>query len=288
VEGTVNNWGRWGAADERGSLNLLTDESRLEALSRLQYGRLYALAYPYGRDGSPYASTRDPIWHTMAITRKRNGIGVTDDVLTVHSHVGTHMDALCHYWGPAGLYNGFSQEAIVSSGAPHLSIDRVGGIVCGAVLIDLSARLPEGRSALGFEFGVAHLEEELNRSGITIESGDAVLIYTGWSEQFRTDPELYNWGEPGIGVALAEWLAEKDIVLVGADNFAVEAVPPAVRGAGLPVHQALLNRFGIYILENLDLRDVVRAEGTTRGVLALAPLLITRGCGSPVNPLFMV
>jgi kynurenine formamidase len=284
----LTNWGRWGGEDEFGALNLLTDETRRNAVSTVASGRVYSLAYRLGKDESPHTVGRHAVWHTTTINRKRNGIGIADDVLTIHSHTGTHMDALCHYWGDDGLYNGFAEAEIVSNGAAHLSIDRVSSIVGAAVLLDVSKACPEGRDAFGWEVTPDHLTAELDRAGLTVKPGDSLLIHTGWGEKFRTDPDMYNWGEPGIGLAAARWLAERDVVLVGADSFAVEAIPPAVRGKGLPVHQFLLNRCGIYILENLDMSAVVAAEGSVRGLFVIAPLRISGGCGSPVNPLLIL
>ena len=86
----------------------------------------------------------------------------------------------------------------------------------------------------------------------------------------------------------ARWLAERDVVLVGADNWGVEAVPPETKGKGLAVHQLLLNRFGIYLVENLFLGEIARAEGSCVGLLAIAPLRVTAAVGSPVNPLMVV
>jgi kynurenine formamidase len=288
VDIATSNWGRWGSDDQLGALNLLSDSSRCRALAAVQFGRLYSLAYPLGAKESPRTPSRNPPWHTTTIDRKRNGTGVADDVLTIHSHIGTHLDALCHYWGRTGLYNGYAHEEIVSSGAPHLSIDRVPGIVSSAVLIDVSGACPNGREALGWEVTVDHMTNALSKANKSIEPGDAVLLHTGWGKTFSSDPELYNWGSPGIGAAAADWLAKRDIVLVGADNFAIEAIPPKERGHGLPVHQILLNGYGIYLLENLALTSAIQAEGTARGLLMLAPLPIRGGSGSPLNPLLLI
>ena len=40
TEGTVSNWGRWGAEDERGTLNLLTPEVVSQAASLVKRGKL--------------------------------------------------------------------------------------------------------------------------------------------------------------------------------------------------------------------------------------------------------
>jgi kynurenine formamidase len=82
------------------------------------------------------------------------------------------------------------------------------------------------------------------------------------------------------------WLADQDVVLVGADNFAVEVVP-SESGDAVPVHLALLQERGVYLLELLDLDALARA-GVSKFALVVAPLRITGGVGSPVNPLAII
>ena len=83
-------------------------------------------------------------------------------------------------------------------------------------------------------------------------------------------------------------MAEQDVCLVGADNWAIEVIPPPIKGRGLYVHTIFLNHYGIYLLENLDLDQLVADNGSCEGLFALAPLRITDGAGSPVNPLILV
>jgi kynurenine formamidase len=90
-------------------------------------------------------------------------------------------------------------------------------------------------------------------------------------------------GEPGIGLPAARWLAEQKATLVGADNWAVEAVPPADPARPFEAHQWLLTRHGIYLLENLDLSELARDRATTFAFV-FAPLRLKGATGSPGNP----
>lgn len=47
----VNNWGRWGADDEIGTLNLITDEVVRRAAAGVRSGRRVPLALPSSRTG---------------------------------------------------------------------------------------------------------------------------------------------------------------------------------------------------------------------------------------------
>ena len=42
---TLSNWGRWGADDELGTLNLITEAKRREAMSLARVGRVVSLAW---------------------------------------------------------------------------------------------------------------------------------------------------------------------------------------------------------------------------------------------------
>jgi kynurenine formamidase len=282
-----SNWGRWGSEDELGALNLVDDETRRAAAQYVHTGKAYPLAHPVDAE-TPHTPGRHAVWQTTHISRNpKSAVGTIDDILVMHTHIGTHLDALCHYWGPEGLYNGFAHEQITSDGAPRLGVHNVTPIVTRAVLIDVSARCPQGKEAWGHEITATDLKSELDSAGISLATGDAVLVHTGWERELHAEPETYTWGEPGIGPDAAEWLAGHDPVLVGADNWAVEAVPPAVRGEGLPVHRCLLNRYGVYILENLSLHRLAAEQGTCAGLLVVAPLLVRGGAGSPVTPVFV-
>lgn len=281
------NWGRWGADDERGALNLVDDAVRRTAARCVREGKAYPLAHPMDAH-TPRTPGRHPVWQTTKISRNpKSAVGTIDDVLTMHTHIGTHLDALCHYWGPEGLYNGFDDQDITSDGAPRLGVHNVGAITTRALVIDLAAGCPSGEAGWGHQVTAADIETELGRAGLTLTAGDAVLLYTGWEAELTNAPRTYTWGEPGIGLDAAEWLAGHDVVLVGADNWAVEAIPPTVRGEGMPVHRCLLNRYGIYILENLRLDTLVAEQGTCSGLLVVAPMPLQGGAGSPVTPVFV-
>ena len=47
----LSNWGRWGADDERGTLNFLTPEVTRAATASIRSGRCFELSIPLGSDG---------------------------------------------------------------------------------------------------------------------------------------------------------------------------------------------------------------------------------------------
>jgi kynurenine formamidase len=99
-----------------------------------------------------------------------------------------------------------------------------------------------------------------------------------------TDNQNYNVGEPGLGMDAARWLTDKKIVLVGADNWAIECVPPEDPQRPFPVHQWNLVRNGVYHLENLDL-STLAADKVYEFAFIFAPLRLKGATGSPGNPI---
>jgi kynurenine formamidase len=129
----------------------------------------------------------------------------------------------------------------------------------------------------------ADLEAALHQQGVGINPGDAVLIHTGWGKLWMKDNARYNSGEPGVGIEAANWLVERQPVLVGADSFAVEAWPYPDRELFGPVHQIFLPISGVHILENLDLEGLAR-DKVYEFAFVLQPLKIKGGTGSTVAP----
>jgi kynurenine formamidase len=89
---------------------------------------------------------------------------------------------------------------------------------------------------------------------------------------------------PGIGVPAALWLAAKDPMLLGADNWPVEVAPNPDKQLSLPVHQVALVVNGIHLLENLKL-DELAQKGVGEFAFVMQPLKIQGGSGSTVSPI---
>jgi kynurenine formamidase len=224
------------------------------------------------RDGGDYA----------AGTRSPDGFCFAEDTVQFASHSGTHLDALAHAWTGGELYNGHPSSSVRSTrGATRCGADKLRPVVTRGLLIDLvepnGGPLPQSRAV-----GAVELADACGAAGVTPGTGDAVLIRTGWWERHRGSAE-YHDNEPGIAGDAAAWLAERDVALVGADNYAVE-VQPSPEGSTFPAHLTLLHRHGIPMLENLDLSELA-AAGATTFLFVAAPLLLQGSTGSPLTPL---
>ena len=276
-------WGRWGPEDERGALNFIGPDQVRRAACLVRSGQVVSLAQPLsprtpvpkhraglqhfmGRDGGDYA----------AGARRPGGFQFAEDTVVMPLHVGTHIDALCHAWCDDCLYNGFLGHGTRStSGALRCGVDKMQPIVTRGILLDI-VRLRGEPLQDGASIG---RDELIRAATVAIEPGDAVLIRTGWQESNRDSFDT----EPGIDVEAALWLAEAGVALVGADNFAIEAIPFPV-GTVFPVHQRLIRDYGIPLLEGLVLQPLADL-GRPQFLFVAAPLPVVGGTGSPLAPI---
>lgn len=277
-----SNWGRWGEEDERGAANLLSLSHVLRACRTPSEGRVFDLGIEV-RQGAPVVGRRMSPLHLMSVdggdyaALGRQGDGSADDYLFMAVHGSTHMDALSHVWSDGAIYNGFSYREVRSSGAARCGIEKVGGMVTTGHIFDFrDAKGLEANRISGDDFAQQAIERH-----IEVRSGDAVLVRTGWLEKFASGADADAC--PTVSPDAADWFAQCDVSVVGADNPAVEDLTDLP----LRLHRRLLRDRGVYILELLSLQQAADA-GVSSGLLVVAPLRISRGVGSPVNPVLVV
>jgi kynurenine formamidase len=296
VETAKGNWGRWGADDERGAANLLTPDAVLSALSIPRRGVTYQLGQPIQPSGQPRSAggignqiispihlwMRTGLDHIAApLAPERTDFTVDFIACSVHGAT-THIDALGHSVFERQLYNGFDAATSTSAGMSRCGIDKTGPIVARGVLLDVAAAKEVEALPSDYAIDVADLELTMERQGVELHAGDAVLIRTGMYSVFERDEVEYTRPHPGLGLEGAAYLAERDVVLVGADNRAVEPLP--FNGtAELPVHRLLILEHGIYLVEFMYLEELA-ADAVYEFLFVVAPLRITGGSGSPISP----
>ncbi|MSP02044.1 MAG: cyclase family protein [Acetobacteraceae bacterium] len=283
-----NNWNRWGAEDERGALNHIDAEAVKRAAALVTSGQVVCLAQPLSAR-TPSPPHRAGMQHFMgrsggdyaAGARRPGGFQFAEDTLLMPAHIGTHIDALCHAWYDDRLYNGFPGSGTRgTTGAARCGIDKMGPIAGRGILLDI-ATVRGGPLADGSAIGIADLVQAARLAGGEPVKGDVVLIRTGWAE--RAPATVSFDTEPGIELAAALWLAEREVAVVGADNFAVEVLPFAA-GTVFPVHQRLIRDFGIPLLEGLVLK-LLAETGRYTFMFAASPLPVLGGTGSPISPM---
>jgi len=277
---------KWGAGDERGAGNHMKPATVLRAAQLIKTGEVIELGHPLAQD-MPIPGTRQFNVHTKRtfMNPPSNRRGSNEELLTSEiGQVGTQFDGFAHQSIEYSHYNCFKTDEIATrTGFTKLGIEKVGTLMTRGVLLDIAAL--KGVDMLGdtYEITVADLEQASQRQNVRLQPGDAVIIHTGWGRLWAKDNARFLRGNPGIGVAAAEWLAKQDPMLVGADTPPVEVNPNPDPQVSLPVHQIMLVVNGIHLLENLKL-DELAAKKVYEFALVLQPLKLRGFSGSTVAP----
>ena len=242
---------------------------------------IYDLAQPYFT-GMPHHPSHPPFLFSLV---KRHGDftgpaghSSASESIALGGHVGTHIDALCHYSCGGKLHGGQAAAPVQSyaGGIEKLSVDTIAPIFRRGVLLDIAGAtiLPED-----FEITPAHLDAAAKN--VEIRRGDVVLLRTGWAT-YWDDPRKFMSGVRGPGPALAgaRWLSHRGIFAAGSDTLAFERVPDPA----MPVHVHFLVESGIHIMECLNLEDLAAAR-VYEFLFIAAPLKIRGGTGSPIRPI---
>jgi kynurenine formamidase len=304
----LSNWGRWGADDQLGTLNLITAAERRKAAALVVEGVSVSCAW----DISTMPQVGDhfgPPQRHMLMT----GEGLADEHRVVPPHPAgidmrraagaveyfgcvfhgvniTHLDALCHVFWDRRSYNGKPAELVNATfGATNLAVTGLrDGIFTRGVLIDV----PALRGVDWLEPGEGVFPEDLEaaekRQGVRISAGDAVLVRTGYARQKREQgPVPMEKGQAGWHVACLPWLHDRGVAMIGCDT-GQDVVPSGYGTVALPVHIVGIVAMGLWLLDNCDLEALAVTSARLRRwefCFSVAPLLIQGGTGSPVNPL---
>jgi kynurenine formamidase len=291
---------RWGADDQAGASNWITPEKVLDAVKWIRDGKMYRLGRAY-QAGMPQFGTRS---FTMHIPGGPTGGPFGSNRLVYHDEfvtgqigqVGTQFDGLGHVGIQRGadsdkseirFYNGFSEQEIGSAdGLLKLGIEQIKPIVTRGHLVDVAAlkgRMLDG----GEEISLADVRAALARQATReddIRQGDAILFHTGWGRLWMKDNAKFGASNPGIGLEVARWVAERGLCLTGADTSSVEVVPNPDQSLAYPVHGELITKQGILNHENLAL-DELAAERKYQFVYVFVPVPIKGATGSPGCPI---
>ena len=288
------NGGRWwpsafGADDELGMLNHLTDAKRREALASVREGRLYDLGRILDETvpvfpGRYFRQTLVTTAHHVNAGERRvgdNDVNWITEQVTATMQLGTHLDALSHLQIGERGYNGWTvAELAGTAGVTRLGVETVPQIVTRGHLVDAAAARGGERLESGEVIGISEL------GGLEPEPGDAVLFHTGWGGHWQ-DPGAYLAGQPGPGVELAEWLAARGVALTGCDTWSYGPVPAEDPGRPFEVPQRLNARHGVFVVENLE-TAALAADGVREFALILTHPKLRGATGAWTSPIALV
>jgi len=256
----------FGPHDTLGAVNRLSPAGVLAATKLVTAGKVYRL----GVESGPTSPAYPPRDYKITILQLEDGTGTpwgsnllssNDDLLHTWVGVGSQLDGLGHIGINHVYYNGIHAKDFVKvTGLTKFSTSDVPPIVTRGVVLDMVASMGNGQAMLapGTAINREQIKAAAKAQNTAINRGDVVILHTGWLAMSGKDAKKFMQGEPGLGVDGAKYLAKRGVVAVGADTWGVEAVPHEVKGTAFPVHQELLPKNGIYILENMDTRELIK------------------------------
>jgi kynurenine formamidase len=281
-----SNWGRWGKDDERGTLNFITDESRVRGAAAVRTGRTVSLAHPIspttlaGGGPVPHGLSPMPAPVQQILNYTGSPALALSDVLVVNTHhvAMTHIDALAHIPVDGQVYPGVPIDQAVTQGTlRHASTTPfAAGITTAGVLLDLA---PGGRLAPGHGVTAADLDAAEHRAGVRVQSGDALVVRGGWVVHRDLAEPL-----PSMTLDAIQWLAKREVSVLASD---IGDHPPGLGGPPL-LHIVCLARLGLPLIDNADVSALAAVCDELRCwnfLLALGALPVHGATGVPVNPL---
>ena len=279
-----SNWGRWGEDDEAGTLNLITDDVRARAAAEARSGRAVSLALPIrpapiiSGPFAPATVESSPVQQLMAYTGPAPQ-AVADVMLVTNHHVhSTHLDALSHQAIDGLVYPGRPlADSVTPAGVTHGSTTAfASGVVTRGVLLDLAA---DGPLPGGHPVTAGDLDAAEEREGVTVESGDALVVRGGWA--LTAEPPV-----PGISADAVRWMHRRGVSLYAGDIG--DARPALNPGTPSPLHKIALVRLGMPLIDAASVEELAAVCGQLsryRFLLTIAPPRILGMTGVPVNPL---
>ncbi|WAH37130.1 cyclase family protein [Alicyclobacillus dauci] len=260
----------------------------LETLSK---SKIYELGHSLERD-MPVYPAHPPFFMTL---NNRHGdieldcgYGSSNELVVMSGHHSTHIDALAHVSDYGKLYGGLEASDVqrgehFKRGFRSLGVETIPPIFKRGIMLDI----PRLRGKDVLDPAEAITAEDLERAAtqqrVSIQPGDCVLIRTGWG-RYWNDAPTFNGGRggvPGPDIGAAEWLAKHQVFLTGADTVAYERRAPEIEG--LPIHQFLIAKNGIYLIECLNLEELASAQ-VDEFLFVSLPLRLTGATGSPIRP----
>nr|WP_012311525.1 cyclase family protein [Arthrobacter sp. AK-1]ABR66993.1 predicted polyketide cyclase [Arthrobacter sp. AK-1] len=289
----------YGADDELGALNALAATSQAKTLSRVDTSKVYDLSVDYFVGMPSFQAAGDPSYqifmsHTPdgTVVDNLNGVGdqvnrhvcYSGDVVFLYTHTGTHIDALNHFGVDGVIYNGFTaKDHLGSRNWTKGGADVIPPIIARTVLLDIAKLKAVECLDDSYAITVEDIEQELQRTGLSIEEGDVVFVRTG-RMRYWPDGTKALGNPPGLSLEASRWLTARGISVIGADQECVEVGPSQHDDNWLPGHCHFLAEAGVPMIELLNLEEL-SADDVNEFCVVAAPIRLKGATGAPIRPM---
>lgn len=282
----------WGPTDEIGTLNMMTDATRLDVLRQVAGGKVYDLGVDLfigmpiccGPFGDP--SFQIFMTHIPARGDGKEVLSYSGDAVSMYTHTGTHLDALNHFGLKGKIWNRVkADDDLGVRGWTKSGVDKYPPILSRGVMIDVAKAKGVAYLPASYSITVADLKAALRQQGTALKPGDVVLIRTGLMTLWPDQNKYRLLDEAGLSLEAAQWLVEENkAMLLGADSLGVESLPSTDPANFVPVHSYLLVEQGVSIMEAIWLEDLAK-DRVYEFLFIASPLKFRGGTASPVRPI---
>lgn len=277
----------WDVLDsEVGTLSFADSEKTADAARLVVEGRSFPLNLAIDAFDPPLFG-RSPVRHTVVL----HGNDAEDELDAFNPQASSQLDGLAHVRArELGFFGGRTNVEVARD---QIGIQHVAsrGIATRGVLLDLADR-DEQDAVTPFDgrmYDAELLDDVARTQGVDVREGDVVLIRSGWGSGFLRmtadeRAEIRAWNGLRADEAMAQWLWDRRIAAIGADNPAVEAAPGSREIGSL--HRRLIPALGMSLFELLDLEALAtacRIAGRWEFFFVAVPLHIVGGVSSPAN-----
>jgi kynurenine formamidase len=280
---------KFGKSDTLGHANYLTTAKAKQAAKLVKQGKVYQLGMVTGPDTPAYG----PRKFQMIVHQLNDGSGApmgpdklisNDDTVVTSIGIGSQIDGFGHIGKEHRYYNDTPASEVVSpDGLLKFGTHALPGFVTRGVVLDMAKHFGKNPLPMGTAYTEKDIKTAAKNQGVKITKGDVVLLHSGYMKANEGNKNLVP-GEPGLGISGAHYLAKLGVVAIGADTWALEALPSEDPKRIFPVHGLLLSKYGIYILENMVTHDLV-ADGATEFMFSLGVPKLKGAVQAIINPL---
>jgi kynurenine formamidase len=280
----------WGADDQVGAANRITEMSVLEAAKLVKTGKTYSLGLTIDANTPAFAPRSLSL--TVVQPNQQEGarpfynMTYNDDIFSGWLGIGSQIDGLGHL-GENGVYYNCNHAKNFSAlgGLTKLGIENVPPIVTRGIVLDIAAHYGVDHLKAGQYFSVEDVKAVEKSQETPIREGDVVLFHTGWTDaMLESDPVAWATAEPGQSEGVAAYMASKKVVAVGADTWGVDVIPPQVAERPYQGHVVYLKENGIYISEAMNTGPLVR-DGAYEFLFVLGQAKVRGAVQMIINPI---
>jgi kynurenine formamidase len=263
---------RYGQDDQIGTLNEIKTENVRSAAQLVKHGKVVDLGRVLDENspkfpGRYWHQTVDVSAYFTNLSRPdasgkgwgKNQINWVTEIQSGTFQVGTQLDSIGHIQIGDRFYNGWTAAEVVKEwGINRFGMETVPPVITRGVLLDIAAYKGMERLEKGYVITLGDVLGTMDKEGIEVKPGDAVLFHTGWGSLWGSDNTEFLSGEPGPGMEVVNWLYDRHVAITGADTWSYGPVPGEDPERPFLVPQTMYVKMGLFGLENLATEELAR------------------------------